>query len=81
MGVHKNTHENRIITNELMREVENMRRDGFTYERIAKIKGLNPSTLTNAISEYNIGERSPQYRAASFSGWNFSQDNVGGLRD
>lgn len=71
----------KVITHELMKEVENMRKDGFTYERIATIKGLNFSTLGNAISEYNIGERSKQFRAASFNGWDFSKDNIGGLRD
>lgn len=76
MGIYKQTHSDRVITPELMKEVQMMRNDGFTYEKIAKLKGLNESTLTNAISEYNIGERQKQYRAASFSGWDFSKDNI-----
>lgn len=76
MGIRKQTHYNTVITPEVVNQIETMRKANMTYPQIADKLGLNRSTVRNAISEQNLGERTKVYRAAHCDKWDFSKENV-----
>lgn len=72
MGIRKQTHHNKIMTREVLQQVEAMRIEGMTYPQIAATLGIKESTLMNAAYEHNICERSRVYKAAFCDKWDFT---------